>query len=138
MERQSTTSRGHLPGLTGSFSKPMLQIMTRTSCLSISIVTQLYNSSARFVFFSVSNNNIETMSLFQSDHKPVCSNFSVSVFSSKIANDLLLPCFNPIVKFIDAGPYYVNEDLLIIYTVNIENRRFMNNWDWIGLYRVSI
>jgi len=73
----------------------------------------------------------------QSDHKPVCSNFSVSVFSSKIANDLLLPCFNPIVKFIDAGPYYVNEDLLIIYTVNIENRRFMNNWDWIGLYRAN-
>ena len=74
----------------------------------------------------------------QSDHKPVCSNFTISVFSQKIASDLLLPCFNPIVKFVDAGPYYVAEDLLVIYTVNIEERRFLNNWDWIGLYRVSL
>ena len=71
----------------------------------------------------------------QSDHKPVISNFTVTVFSPAIASDLLLPVFNPIVRFVDAGPYFAGEDLLLIYTVNIDERRFLNTWDWIGLYR---
>lgn len=65
------------------------------------------------------------------------SNFTLSVFSPKIASDLLLPCFNPIVTFVDAGPHYVGEDLLVIYTVRTDDRRFINSWDWIGLYRVK-
>ncbi len=71
----------------------------------------------------------------QSDHKPVISNFTVTVFSPAIAADLLLPVFNPIVRFVDAGPYFAGEDLLLIYTVNIDERRFVSTWDWIGLYR---
>ena len=76
-------------------------------------------------------------SLCQSDHKPVTSNFSLAVFSQKIAADLLLSCFNPIVTFLDTGPYYVNEDLTLIYTVKIDDRRWLSNWDWIALYRVG-
>ena len=76
-------------------------------------------------------------SLCQSDHKPVSSNFSLAVFSQRIADELLLPCFNPIVTFLDTGPFYVNEDLTLIYTVKIDDRRWLNNWDWIALYRVS-
>ena len=71
----------------------------------------------------------------QSDHKPVISNLTVTVFSPSIATDLLLPVFNPIVRFVDAGPYFAGEDLLLIYTVNIDERRFLSTWDWIGLYR---
>ena len=71
----------------------------------------------------------------QSDHKPVISNFTVAVFSPAIATDLLLPVFNPIIRFVNAGPYFAGEDLLLIYTVNIDERRFLSSWDWIGLYR---
>lgn len=71
----------------------------------------------------------------QSDHKPVISNLTVTVFSPSIATDLLLPVFNPIVRFVDAGPYFAGEDLLLIYTVTIDERRFLSTWDWIGLYR---
>jgi len=73
----------------------------------------------------------------QSDHKPVCSNFTISVFSDQIASDLLLPCFNPIINFVTTGPHFVNEDLLVIYTVKIDERRFLNSWDWIGLFRAD-
>lgn len=76
--------------------------------------------------------------LCQSDHKPVSSHFSLAVFSQKIAQDLLLPCFNPIVNFLDTGPFYAGEDFTLIYTVKIEERRFLSNWDWIALYRVSL
>ena len=77
-------------------------------------------------------------SLCQSDHKPVSSHFSLAVFSQKIATELLLPRFNPIVTFLDTGPYYVNEDLTLIYTVKIEDRRWLSGWDWIALYRVRL
>jgi len=73
----------------------------------------------------------------ESDHKPVTSNFSLSVFSRKIAEDLLLPCFGPIITFIDTGPYYANEDLQVLYTVKIEDRKFMKTWDWIGVFRAD-
>jgi len=72
-----------------------------------------------------------------SDHKPVSSNFSLAVFSTKISNDLLLPCFGPIVKFVDAGPYYANEDCQVLYTVKIEDRKYMKTWDWIGVFRAD-
>ena len=49
--------------------------------------------------------------------------------------ELLLPCYNPIVKFVDAGPYFVSEDPLLIYTVPVVYRRHLTNWDWIGLFR---
>ena len=49
--------------------------------------------------------------------------------------ELLLPSYNPIVKFVDAGPYFVSEDLLLIYTVQVVYRRHLTNWDWIGLFR---
>ena len=90
----------------------------------------------------------------ESDHKPVSSNFSLAVFSTKISNDLLLPCFGPIVTFIDTGnfvqellfvfiplnegPYYANEDFQVLYTVKIEDRKYMKTWDWVGVFRVSL
>ena len=58
-----------------------------------------------------------------------------AVFSPSAAADLLLPCYNPVVKFVDAGPYFVSEDLTLVYTVTVENRRHLSNWDWIGLFR---
>jgi len=73
----------------------------------------------------------------QSDHKPVTSQFSGSVFSAATATSLLLPKFQPIVEFVDTGPHYCNEDLSIVYTVRIEERRHLNSWDWIGVFRVS-
>jgi len=73
----------------------------------------------------------------ESDHKPVSSNFSLAVFSSKISNDLLLPCYGPIVAFIDTGPYYANEDFQVLYTVKIEDRKYMKTWDWIGVFRAD-
>ena len=33
------------------------------------------------------------------------------------------------------GPHYCNEDLSIVYTVRIEDRRHLNSWDWIGVFR---
>eukprot|EP00092_Neocalanus_flemingeri_P025806 GFUD01027972.1.p1 GENE.GFUD01027972.1~~GFUD01027972.1.p1 ORF type:complete len:457 (-),score=93.79 GFUD01027972.1:300-1670(-) len=71
----------------------------------------------------------------ESDHKPVSSNFSLAVFSTKISNDLLLPCFGPIVTFVDTGPCYANEDFQVLYTVKIEDRKYMKTWDWIGVFR---
>jgi len=73
----------------------------------------------------------------ESDHKPVSSNFSLAVFSTKISNDLLLPCFGPIVTFIDTGPYYANEDFQVLYTVKIEDRKHMKTWDWVGVFRAD-
>jgi len=73
----------------------------------------------------------------QSDHKPVTSQFSGSMFSAATATSLLLPKFHPIVEFVDTGPHYCNEDLNIVYTVKIEDRRHLNSWDWIGVFRVS-
>ena len=35
----------------------------------------------------------------------------------------------------DAGPYYAGEDMLLIYTVNIDERRHLSSWDWVGLFR---
>ena len=35
----------------------------------------------------------------------------------------------------DAGPYYAGEDMLLIYTVNIDERRHLGSWDWVGLFR---
>ena len=58
-----------------------------------------------------------------------------SVFSPATAADLLLPCYSPVVKFVDAGPYFASEDLLLVYTVSVENRRHLSNWDWVGLFR---
>ena len=34
------------------------------------------------------------------------------------------------------GPHYCNEDLNIVYTVKIEDRRHLNSWDWIGVFRL--
>ena len=58
-----------------------------------------------------------------------------AVFSPSAAADLLLPCYNPVVKFVDAGPYFVSEDLTLVYTVTVDNRGHLSNWDWIGLFR---
>lgn len=73
----------------------------------------------------------------QSDHKPVTSQFSASVFSQETAASLLLDKFLPIVTFIDSGPHYCNEDLRVVYTVRTEDRRHLSTWDWIGVFRVS-
>ena len=35
------------------------------------------------------------------------------------------------------GPYYVNEDCHVLYTVKIEDRKHMKSWDWIGVFRVK-
>jgi len=73
----------------------------------------------------------------QSDHKPVTSQFSGAVFSAATATSLLLPKYQPIVHFVDTGPHFCNEDLSVVYTVRIEERRHLNSWDWIGVFRVS-
>ena len=36
------------------------------------------------------------------------------------------------------GPYYVNEDYQVLYTVKIEDRKHMKTWDWIGVFRVLL
>ena len=57
------------------------------------------------------------------------------MFSPATAAELLLPCYSPVVKFVDAGPYFASEDLLLVYTVSVENRRHLSSWDWVGLFR---
>jgi len=73
----------------------------------------------------------------ESDHKPVCSGFSVSVFSEESANKLLLSAYKPIVKFVDAGLYYCNEDMQVLYTVKMADRRLLKTWDWVGVFRAD-
>lgn len=73
----------------------------------------------------------------ESDHKPVSSSFSLSVFDSKTASSLLLPAFHPIVTFIDAGPYFCNEDFQVLYTAKMEDRRFLKAWDWVAVFRMD-
>lgn len=74
----------------------------------------------------------------ESDHKPVSSRFTASVFSSTTATLLLLPKFVPVVEFIFAsGSSYCNEDLLVTYQVKIEERRLLGTWDWIAVFRES-
>ena len=79
------------------------------------------------------------------------SQFSGSVFSAATATSLLLPKYQPIVHFVDtgdivhhhplltcshiSGPHYCNEDLSVVYTVRVEERRHLNSWDWIGVFR---
>jgi len=101
----------------------------------------LYKANvANYEHFKLSLNQHSYMAhaeFLESDHKPVSSNFSLAVFSTKISNDLLMPCFGPIIKFIDAGPYYINEDSKMLYTVKIEDRKHMKPWDWIGVFRAD-
>jgi len=73
-------------------------------------------------------------SFLESDHKPVTSNFSVAVFSGKLAEDLLVPCFNPVVQFHTDG-IFCGEDNIVAYTVDIKDWRHLKPWDWIGVYR---
>lgn len=73
----------------------------------------------------------------ESDHKPVSSGFSLSVFSEETANKLLLPAYKPIVTFIDAGPYFCNEDMQVLYTVKMTDRRLLKTWDWVGVFRTD-
>ena len=78
------------------------------------------------------------------------SQFSGAVFSAATATSLLLPKYQPIVHFVDtgdifqltfltsfhiSGPHFCNEDLSVVYTVRIEERRHLNSWDWIGVFR---
>jgi len=77
------------------------------------------------------------LDFLESDHKPVTSDFTIRVFSQKIAADLLLPAFGPVVSFLEAGPYFVGEDTKVVYTCRIEQRKHLTNWDWIGLYRAD-
>jgi len=72
-----------------------------------------------------------------SDHKPVSSSFSLSVFSPLQASSLLLPLYHPIVKFVETGPLFCNEDVTVLYQVKIEDRRHLKPWDWIGIFRLD-
>lgn len=73
----------------------------------------------------------------ESDHKPVSSLFSASVFNQKTATLLLLPKYGPIVEFVDSGPHYCNEDLVVTYKVKMDDRRHLATWDWIAVFRAS-
>lgn len=75
-------------------------------------------------------------SFLDSDHKPVISNFSISVFSARLANELLLPCYKPIVHF-HTEAIYCSEDTSIVYTVEINDWRYLKSWDWVGVYRAA-
>lgn len=74
-----------------------------------------------------------------SDHKPVSSSFTLSVFSAAVARDeLLLTGYAPVVRFfppqVPRGPH---EDLVVVYEVRPGDRRLLSAWDWIGLYRAT-
>jgi len=71
-----------------------------------------------------------------SDHKPVTANFSMDVFSAKLAGELLLPCFHPVVRF-HTEEIYCSEDTNIVYTVDIKDWRYLKSWDWVGVYRAA-
>jgi len=73
----------------------------------------------------------------ESDHKPVSSNFRIDVFTSQDAQKLLLPAFDPIVKF-HIDELYLDEDNVIVYTVNTKHMRHLSSWDWVGVYRCDV
>lgn len=73
----------------------------------------------------------------ESDHKPVSSQFHAASFSPSRAASLLLPLYHPIVTFVSAGPHFANEDTKVIFTVKMEDRRFMNSWDWVAIFRAD-
>jgi hypothetical protein len=73
-----------------------------------------------------------------SDHKPVSAHFSLAVFSPTIARDeLLLPAYEPIVRFCPPMAAHTAEDLVVVYEVKAGDRRLLAAWDWIGLYRAA-
>jgi hypothetical protein len=72
----------------------------------------------------------------ESDHKPVSSSFSLSVFSSKLAEQLIVPCFHPIVRF-HIEDVYCGEDNTVAYSVSVKDWRLLKSWDWVGVYKVD-
>jgi len=73
----------------------------------------------------------------ESDHKPVSSSFSLAAFSKTLASEYLISCYEPIIDFQDAGPYFSSEDTKVVYEVKMENRKFMKIWDWIAIFRAD-
>ena len=61
-----------------------------------------------------------------SDHKPVSSSFNLSVFSSKLAEQLLVPCFHPIVKFHTGNIYFNHKKINIpLYQLATQFHHFL-------------
>eukprot|EP00088_Acartia_fossae_P057104 TRINITY_DN6657_c0_g1_i3.p1 TRINITY_DN6657_c0_g1~~TRINITY_DN6657_c0_g1_i3.p1 ORF type:complete len:340 (-),score=89.24 TRINITY_DN6657_c0_g1_i3:477-1496(-) len=73
---------------------------------------------------------------YESDHKPVSSFFRIAVFSNKLADQLLLKAFHPVVKF-HIDEVYLDEDNVLVYTVDTKDMRYLRSWDWIGVYRAD-
>jgi hypothetical protein len=71
-----------------------------------------------------------------SDHKPVSSSFRLAVFSSKLAEQLVVHTFGPSVKF-HVDEVYLDEDNTVVYTVETRHMRNLRYWDWIGVYRAD-
>jgi len=72
-----------------------------------------------------------------SDHKPVTANFTAAVFSEQLARQLGAAArFKPLVRFV-TEELYCGEDSSVLYTVDINDRRELALWDWIGVYRAD-
>jgi len=116
--------------------------------------TDVYDSKRRpawtdRILYKANTANFETVELalrqhdysahpafLQSDHKPVTSGFSMSVFSEKLANQMGLTRFKPIVNFITEEKF-CGEDTSVLYSVDITSRRELAAWDWIGVFRAE-
>lgn len=101
------------------------------------------------VLFKVNKANFDTLDLnleqlsyeshpafLDSDHKPVSAGFKMQVMTPDLADKLLIPCFKPVVKF-HTEEIFCGEDNVIVYSVDIKNRRYLKSWDWVGVYRAE-
>ena len=96
--------------------------------IKVNICAQFCNGTSDFfnLYFAFSN---KTLLLF----------YLVNMYTESLIYFIYIGTSNSNifpVRFVDAGPYYAGEDMLLIYTVNIEERRHLSSWDWVGLFRL--
>lgn len=71
-----------------------------------------------------------------SDHKPVSVVFDFKCFAREEARRYDLPAYGPIITFRTPDDWKVGCEGVISYVVELGKSAYLNQWDWIGLFRV--
>ena len=75
-----------------------------------------------------------------SDHRPVAADFLADVSNKDVAQEMDMSLWQPLVMFFtpNVGKTFdnwsVNKDGIIQYTLAENGDRYVNPWDWIGLF----
>ena len=71
-----------------------------------------------------------------SDHLPVSQEFQIGVFGKELAIKKQIDAYGPVIKFHKFhGPWFLNEEAKFSYEVHTNGGRFLNSYDWIGIFR---